>query len=287
MTEAVQQTCLTRTGVVDTTRPNMARVYNYSLGGKDNYDVDRIAWERVTAVAPRMDNLHRMNRAWLARVVRYVAQYTDVVQFLDLGAGLPDFSNTHDFAQEADRCSEVRVVYVDSDPVCVAHGRAVLERNDCVHYVPGDLTDPDQIWGKSDARVYLDLDLPVCLLLTGVLHNLADDQRPGDLMDRYAQLLPKGSYIALTHYIDPGPYDHEKHRLARTYEQALRDCGLPGSFRTRAQILDLFGGLELVTPGLVGLEDWWPAGPPRELAPAEYLMVGGLAYKARMPLRVV
>ncbi|MFI5716031.1 SAM-dependent methyltransferase [Nocardia sp. NPDC051750] len=164
---------------VDTTRPNVSRVYNYSLGGKDNYPVDREAWKQISEVAPHMMNLHRMNRAWVARAVRYAAQNIGIDQFLDLGAGLPDFRNTHDFAQEWDH-RDVRVVYVDNDPVCVAHGRGLLERNDCVHYVPGDLTEPEQIWENSDARVYLELERPVFLLVSGVLHHLGDDQRPGE-----------------------------------------------------------------------------------------------------------
>ncbi|MEV0361342.1 SAM-dependent methyltransferase [Nocardia fusca] len=274
---------------LDTGRPNLARVHNYSLGGKDNYGADRAAWEQITEVAPQLGNLHRSNRFWSARAVRYVAQCTGVDQFLDLGAGLPDAMNTHDFAQEWGR-HDVHVVYVDSDPVCVAHGHAILERNERVHYIAGDLTEPEQIWETSDARIYLDLHRPICLIMTGVLHHISDDDGPGVIAARYAQLLPAGSYVAITHYIDPGPFDPEKHRLARDTEQVFLDSGLgSGWFRTRAQILDLFGGLELVPPGLVALDDWWPEGPSRQLAAAEHLMVGGLAYKARagMPPRAV
>ncbi|WP_280402639.1 SAM-dependent methyltransferase [Nocardia carnea] len=271
------------TNGLDTERPNLARVYQNSLGGKDNYPVDRKAWEQISTVTPHLGNLHRMNRSWAGRVVRSAAQNAGIDQFLDLGAGLPDYRNTHDFAQEMD--STVRVVYVDSDPLCVAHGRALLERNDCVHYVPGDLADPEQIWEKSEARVYLDLDRPLCLLLSGVVHHISDDRRPGNIMAHYAQLLPAGSYIAVSHYLDPGPMVPALHSLARDVEQAFLDSLGTGWFRTRAQILDLFGGLELVPPGLVGLQDWWPLGPNRQLEPAEHLMVGGLAYKARSGAR--
>ncbi|MFD4406987.1 SAM-dependent methyltransferase [Nocardia sp. NPDC058499] len=280
MTEVVRTTRLHFPVGLDTSRPSIARVYDYSIGGKDNYRIDAQAWRRITDVARGFGEVHKMNRAWLARVTRYLAQSVGLTQFLDLGAGIPAVMNTHQFAREW-RCRDMRVVYVDHDPVCVAHGRALLEDNETVHYIPGDLADPDQILQSSAARVYLDLDLPVGLLLTGVLHHLLTGRdRPAQIVARYIDLLPVGSYVAITHYYDPGPADPQGRRLVRELELAFLDSGLgPVRFRTKAQITELFGGLTLVEPGLVELDDWWPSGPSVPRNPEERLIVGAVAYK--------
>ncbi|MGI5216239.1 SAM-dependent methyltransferase [Nocardia sp. CA-290969] len=280
MSEAVRTPATRRPAVaVDVTRPSIPRVYNYSLRGKDNYSVDILAWRAITDIAPNFGYVHLRNQAWLARATRFLAQNAEIHQFIHLGAGLPAFRNTHQYAQEWDR-TDVHVLYIDSDPVCVAHGQVLLAAEN-VRYLPGDLTNPEEIL-KSSCRGYFDLDRPIALLLTGILPHIGDDQQPAEIMTRYANLLPAGSYIAITHYLDPGPADPERHSLARELEKAFLGGLGSGWFRTREQILDLFAGLKLVHPGLVELDDWWPEGPSgHERTAPETLMVGGIAYKRR------
>ncbi|WP_327151166.1 SAM-dependent methyltransferase [Nocardia sp. NBC_01329] len=262
----------------DTDRPSIPRVYDYSLGGKDNYEVDRSAFERIRRIAPRQGDVHHMNRRWLARVVRSLAEGAAVQQFLDLGAGLPTRDPLHVVAQECGR-KDVEVVYVDNDPLCVAHGRVMLERNENTHYLPGDLTDAAAI--LDDAGRYLNMREPIAVLLGAVLHHLDDDHDPAGVVSRYIELLPAGSYVAITHYCDPGPGDAELHELAGQLEKAHtgEEFG-SGRYRSPQHIRELFGSLDLVEPGLTPLDEWWPQGPPvRTKAPEEHLILGGLGRK--------
>ncbi|MGW5381396.1 SAM-dependent methyltransferase [Nocardia sp. NPDC003963] len=261
----------------DTDRPSIPRAYDYSLGGKDNYAVDRSAFDRIRRIAPRQGDVHLMNRSWLARVVRSLAECAGVPQFLDLGAGLPTRDPLHIVAQECGR-REVKFVYVDNDPLCVAHGRAMLERNENTHYLPGDLTDTAAT--LDDAGRYLDLRQPIAVLLGAVLHHLGDDDAAG-VVSRLIDRLPAGSYVAITHYHDPGPGRPELHDLARRIERAYTEEEFgPGRYRSREHIRDLFGSLDLVDPGLTALDQWWPQGPPtRATAAEEQLILGGLGRK--------
>ncbi|MFQ6227754.1 SAM-dependent methyltransferase [Nocardia sp. NPDC002869] len=264
---------------VDTTRPSIARVYDYSLGGKDNYAVDRAAFDLVLAVAPRQREVSRMNRHWLRRVVRYLAGPAEIVQFLDIGAGLPTAVNTHQVAQQENR--NARVVYVDNDPLCVAHGRALLEQNENTHYVCGDLLEHGTLLENPAVADYLEPDRPIGLIVCGLLHHIADGLDPAGVMREYTRRLPAGSYVAATNFWDPADENPELHVLARRLEHAFTGLGLgSGWYRTREQQLEYFAGLELLAPGLVELEGWWPPGPPtRRQLPEERLILGGLGYK--------
>jgi hypothetical protein len=262
----------------DITRPSIARVNDYSLGGKDNYDVDRAAFERVLAVAPQQREVSRMNRDWLYRVVRYLAGQAGIDQFLDVGAGLPAVVNTHEVAQLGNRTA--RVVYVDNDPLCAAHGRAILAQNAFTHFVCGDLLEQGTLLAHREVLRYLELDRPVGLIVCGLLHHLHDALDPAGVMREYIERLPRGSYVAISHFWDPAGEDPELHRLAARLQRALVDGGLgSGWYRTREQIRAYFCGLELLEPGLVHLDDWWPAGPALQARPPEALMLGGLAHK--------
>ncbi|WP_063058730.1 SAM-dependent methyltransferase [Nocardia sienata] len=262
----------------DTDRPSIPRVYDYSLGGKDNYEVDRSAFERIRRIAPRQGEVHIMNRRWLTRAVRSLAEGAGVRQFLDLGAGLPTRDPLHIVAQECGR-GDAEFVYVDNDPLCVAHGRVMLERNANTHYLPGDLTDPAATMDKVGR--YLNLRQPVAVLLGAVLHHLGDDHDPAGIVARYIDLLPAGSYVAITHYCDPGPGHPELHELARALERAQMEEEFgSGRYRSPEHIRALFGSLDLVEPGLTPLDEWWPQGPPvRAAAPEEQLILGGLGHK--------
>lgn len=273
----------------DTDRPSIPRVYDYSLGGKDNYEVDRSAFERIRRIAPRQGEVHLMNRRWLTRAVRSLAEGAGVRQFLDLGAGLPTRDPLHIVAQECGR-GDAEFVYVDNDLLCVAHGRVMLERNATTHYLPGDLTDPAATMDKAGR--YLNLRQPVAVLLGAVLHHLGDDDDPAGIVARYIDLLPAGSYVAITHYCDPGPGRPELHELARALERAqVEDAFGSGRYRSPEHIRALFGPLDLVEPGLTPLDEWWPQGPPvRAAAPEEQLILGGLGHKPgpRLePLRLI
>lgn len=282
-----------RTGVrepvgVDTTRASISRVYDYGLGGKDNYDVDRAGFEQVQRIAPRIGDVMRMNRRWLHRVVRFLAGPAAVDQFIDIGAGLPTFGNTHEVAQQEH--PGARVVYVDNDPVCNAHGRVLLERNEDTHIIPGDLLEPETL--LKNVEQYLHMSRPVAVIVAGLLHHVDDALHPAAVMRAYVDQLPPGSYLAITHFWDPLGEDEAGHALARRLETAFVEMsGLnSGWFRSRGQILEYFGGLGLIAPGLTELETWWPSGPPpRPRLPEEHLMLGGVAHKpdpAREPIRL-
>ncbi|WP_063034603.1 SAM-dependent methyltransferase [Nocardia grenadensis] len=273
-----------RTGVrvpvgVDTTRPSIARVYDYSLGGKDNYDVDRAAFEQIQRIAPRQGDVSRMNRRWLHRVVRYLAGPAAIDQFLDIGAGLPTVGNTHQIAQQEN--PEATVVYVDNDPVCNAHGRVLLEQNENTHFVSGDLLEENTLLENKNVLQYLDMDRPIAVILCGLLHHVDDELEPARVMREYIARLPAGSYVAITNFWDPDDENPELHDLAVRLERAFTEMGLgSGWYRTRAEQLEYFDGLEIIAPGLVELEDWWPAGPAtRPRLPEEKVIIGGVGYK--------
>jgi hypothetical protein len=266
---------------VDTTRASIARVHDYSLGGKDNYAVDRAAYARVLEVAPHQGDVSVMNRRWLHRVVRYMAGRAGVDQFLDIGAGLPTAPPpVHEVAQSENRGATV--VYVDNDPVCNAHGRVLLEQNEDTHFISADFLEAGTLFENKDVRRYLELSRPVGVIVSGLLSHVDDALDPAAVMREYAARMPPGSYLAISHAYDPGDEDTAGHDLARSMERAFVDGGLgSGWFRTREQIGEFFGGLELIEPGLVPLNDWWPSGPVfRDPHPEECLVLGGVAVKA-------
>ncbi|MBF6085156.1 SAM-dependent methyltransferase [Nocardia cyriacigeorgica] len=263
---------------VDTTRASIARVYDVSLGGKDNYDVDRAAFEMILQAAPRQRDVSKMNRRWLHRVTRYLAGDVGIDQFLDIGAGLPTVGNTHEIAQSQN--PDATVVYVDNDPVCNAHGRVLLETNDRVRFVAADLTKPAELLGRLDVRRRIDFTRPLGLILCGILHHVDDALDPAGIVRHYIDALPAGSYLAITHFWNPNDGSGLAD-LAEYVERQFVEMGLgSGWYRTREEIAAYFGDLEMVEPGLVELDQWWPMGPPmREPYPEERLMLGGVARK--------
>lgn len=262
----------------ETTRASIARVYDHSLGGKDNYQIDRAAFTQIRRIAPRQGDVSRMNRRWMQRVMRYLAGTAGVDQFLDIGAGLPAVINTHEVAQLENRVA--RVVYVDNDPLCAAHGRAILAQNAFTHFVCGDLLEKGTLLEDREVLGYLELDRPVALIVCGLLHHLDDALDPVRVMREYIERLPRGSYVAISHFWDPAREDPAGHELAVRLQRAFVEGGLgSGWYRTREQIRSYFYGLELLEPGLVHLDDWWPSGPAVQDRPPEALMLGGVGYK--------
>jgi len=237
-------------GVFDPSRPHIARVYDYLLGGKDNFASDRAVGDQIIASMPTIQIGVQAQRALLGRVVRYLAGDAGVRQLIDIGSGLPTADNVHQTAQRIDPA--VRVVYVDNDPVVLAHARALLADNAATIVVAGDLRVPAGILWDTDVRSHLDWDRPIGLLLCGVLHHILDEEEPAGLVAQLCAALPPGSYVLIHHLLQSGD-------PAVADVQAALQQGLGrGKFRTWEEIRSMFAGLELVEPGLVLVPDWHP-----------------------------
>lgn len=263
---------------IDPTKASIARVYDAFLNGKDNYEIDREVLRRVQKVAPEAVLLGLDNRDFLIRVSRFVASQTGITQFLDCGSGLPTAENTHQVVQRIQ--PDARVVYVDNDPVVLAHGRALLEDNEQTHFSAADIFQPDQILNDQVVRRYLDFSEPIALFQLGTLHHYDGLRSPQSIMAEYIDALPSGSYVAISHFFDPETTP-ELSELARKMEHIFLHSPMgSGWFRTRAEIEGMFGGLELIDPGLVRCADWWPDGPQlKPLAPVQHCIVGAVGRK--------
>ncbi|MGH3773571.1 MAG: SAM-dependent methyltransferase [Pseudonocardiaceae bacterium] len=263
---------------IDTSKASIARVYDAFLNGKDNYEIDREVLRQVQQVAPEAVMLGTNNRDFLIRVTRFVASQTGITQFLDCGSGLPTAENTHQVAQRIQ--PESRVVYVDNDPIVLAHGRALLEENEQTHFSAADIFQPDQILNDEIVRKYLDFSEPIALFQLGTLHHYDGERSPQSIMAEYIDALPSGSYVAISHFFDPETAP-ELSELARKMEQVFLHSAMgSGVFRTRTEIEGMFPGLELVDPGLVRCADWWPDGPRiKPLDPIQYCIAGAVGRK--------
>lgn len=248
---------------IDPTRPSIARVYDGFLGGKNHYAVDREVMDRILTVVPEAADIARSNRAFLARVCRHLAGRRRVTQFLDCGSGLPTSENTHQIVQKVN--DEAITVYVDNDPVVLAHGRALLEDSEVSFMAEADIFKPSEVLDHQVVNRFLELDQPLALLHIGTLHHLEGDSAP-DVMREYIERLVPGSYVVISHFFDPQvPQCTE---VARRIEDILVNGPLgAGRFRTRAQIEAMLPGLELLKPnattepGVVPCYRWWPQGP--------------------------
>jgi hypothetical protein len=235
-----------------TDRPHPARVYDYLLGGKDNFAADRAAAEKGLAANPDSRIPPRENRLFLGRVTRFLAEQ-GIDQFLDIGTGIPSAPNVHHVAQEIN--PSARVVYVDNDPIVLAHARALLTSHPSgrTDYIDADLRDVDSILESPVLKDALDLDRPVALLLIAILHFVGDDDDPWAIVERLLAALPSGSYLAMSHLTgDFRPEAWEK--IAEVY----RRQGVTMKVRARPDIERFFTGLELVDPGLQVLPAWHP-----------------------------
>jgi hypothetical protein len=248
---------------VDPTRASIARVYDAALGGKDNYEIDREVLQRVARIAPEVNDLAWSNRNFLTRAVRFLSDQGGIRQFLDCGSGLPTAENTHQIAQRID--PEARVVYVDNDPVVIAHGQALLTDNDFTHFVSADIFQPNDVLNSEMVQRHLDFSRPVALLHVGTLHHYTKDNG-GELMKEYIDALPSGSFVAISHFFDPET--PELSPLARKMEEVFIHSPMgSGMFRTRDEIMAFLPGLEIVSPGPAKPGDlelsdlWWPDGP--------------------------
>ncbi|MFJ3202382.1 SAM-dependent methyltransferase [Streptomyces sp. NPDC086989] len=240
---------------IDISVPSVSRIYDYYLGGSHNFEVDRQAARRAMEFLPGLPKIMQANRAFMRRAVRYaVAQ--GVTQFLDIGSGIPTFGNVHEIARAAS--PEARVVYVDHDPVAVAHSRAVLAGDEHTGIVAADLRKPHDILAAPEVARLLDLERPVALLLVAVLHFLEDADDPHAAVAQLRDALAPGSLLVLTHASYEGiPLSEE---VAAGTVGVYRDIRNPLVMRSGEQITRFFDGFELVEPGVVSMPLWQPEG---------------------------
>ncbi|HLI36715.1 MAG TPA: SAM-dependent methyltransferase [Streptosporangiaceae bacterium] len=239
----------------DTSVAHPARIWDYWLGGKDNFAADRAAAEKVLEVSPVVARIARADRAFLAQVVQYLVAEAGIRQFLDIGTGLPTANNTHEVAQRA--APQSRIVYVDNDPIVLAHARALLtsDPRGATAYIDADLRDVDAI--LTQAARTLDLSEPVAVMLLAVLHFIPDAEDPYAITARLMDALPSGSYLALTH---AAAGESETDPVTEGAGRYNEHSSVPLTFRTREEVAAFFGGLELVGPGIVPLGRWHPPG---------------------------
>jgi hypothetical protein len=264
---------------IDTSRPHTARVYDYFLGGKNHFEADREMAARLTRDWPAVAVAAREQRAFLGRVVRYLAAEAGVRQFLDIGTGLPTVNNVHDVAQSV--APESRVVYVDDDPLVLAHARALLTSTPegRTAYVHADLRDPKAILSEPAAREVLDFTKPIALILVGILHFIPDEAEPGEIVASLLDALPQGSYLAASHITT----DHDPDHVAAS-ERTSRGAGVPARFRDSCEFAHLaFRDLELVPPGVVPVPEWRPDSVGPRPAPAQVSVYVGVGRKGRLP----
>jgi hypothetical protein len=236
--------------------PSPARIYDFLLGGKDNYPADRDAAHELLAAVPDARMFAQQNRAFLRRAVKYMATEAGIRQFIDIGTGLPTEGNVHELARQA--AAGARVVCIDNDPVVLAHGRAMLHGVDDTAIIQHDLRDPGGILADPDLGKLIDFAQPVGLLLVAVLHFISDEENPAGLIGQLMDALPPGSHVALSHATaDSRP---ESTQGEKVYERATAQARA----RTREQVQALIAGFELVEPGLVWAPLWRP-DPDTEL----------------------
>jgi hypothetical protein len=261
---------------INTAVPNPARIYDYLLGGKDNFPADREVADQVLAIAPVARDIVEDNRAFLRRVVRYLTREAGIRQFIDLGSGLPTQGNVHEIAQA--EAPEARVVYVDNDAMVVTHSRALLAGDNTVA-IQGDLRQPESVLEQREVRELVDFGRPVALLLLAMLHFVPDDEDPFGIVARFRDALPPGSHLAISHGtrdipsrpdLSPGEMAEMGAKVERLYQ--LTTASLVT--RTRTEVERFFDGFDLLDPGVVEIQRWRPDGDSSLLPGGFYGGVG-------------
>jgi S-adenosyl methyltransferase len=263
---------------LDVTTPNVARVYDAFLGGKDNFAADREVVSFALQVTPDAPLGALANRAFLRRVVGYLTARAGIRQLVDIGSGLPTQGNVHEVAQDAS--PGVRVVYADSDPVVRAHAQALMATDPGTLFVTADLREPETILDNPAVREFIDLGQPVGLLLFAILHHINDDEDPAGIVARLRAALAPGSYLAISSFCMPGPEHPEDAAKTAAMEKLFNEKLGTGRWRAHEEILAWFGDWELLEPGLVPLPEWRPdaVGSIRRDA-THHGFVGGVARK--------
>jgi O-methyltransferase involved in polyketide biosynthesis len=242
---------------IDTSVAHPARVYDYWLGGKDNFAPDRALGDAIMAAVPTIRLMARANRAFLGRAVRYLAGEAGIRQFLDIGTGIPTVGNTHEVAQEV--APDARVLYVDNDPIVLAHARALMTSHPAgaTAFIQADLREPQKILADPAVAATLDLDRPVALMLVAVLMYFRDEEDPRAMVSELVDALPSGSYVAVTH----PTADFNPAEMAGAVA-AAEHGGVTLVPRSRAETEAFLAGLDLVEPGVVPVLAWRPDSEP-------------------------
>ncbi len=258
---------------LDVTTPNIARMYDYFLDGKDNFAADRDAAEKLIAMMPQLPVIARANRAFLRRVVRVLATDYGIRQFIDVGTGLPTMGNVHEVARQA--APDTRVVYVDNDPVVCCHARALLSASR-TQIIEADLRRPDEIIGHPLVRELIDFAEPFALMFLSVLHFVPDEDGPQEIIARFREVMAPGSFLAISHgTVETRPDDPRAMLSTEVYSQA----SAPLSLRSIESVRGFFDGFELIEPGLVWISQWRP-GPFERITGVGETLRGGVARKA-------
>ncbi|WP_225447992.1 SAM-dependent methyltransferase [Streptacidiphilus sp. P02-A3a] len=261
--------------LIDTSVPHSARMYDYFLGGKDNFAVDRAAGDRVIQYLPSVRSTVQANRRFLGRAVRFAAQQ-GIRQFLDIGTGIPTVHNTHQAAQAVN--PDAHVVYVDNDPIVLVHARALLRgtTQGRTAYVEADFRDPQTILDSPQAKELLDFTQPIALMVVSLLHFFPDSEGPDEILNGLKAVLPPGSALILSH----ATADFTPPDVAEAVIKTYTSSGMNLTSRNHAEILRFFDGLELVSPGLVPVHEWNPEEEADlTLDRAENAGYGGVALK--------
>jgi hypothetical protein len=260
---------------INTSEPHPARIYDYFIGGTNNFAADRDTAAEVLRRSPAAHIAARENRAFLGRAVRYLTAEAGIRQFLDIGSGLPSTSNVHEVAQGI--APSARVVYVDNDPLVLAHARVLLTSapEGRTAYIHGDLRDPAAILSHPDTRAVLDFGQPVALILVAILHFTPDEFKPAEIIATLVDALPPGSYLVASHLTT----EHDPVATSAG-QQAMREAGMTMQKRDSGVFAGLaFSGLELVPPGVVLASEWRPAGTGPRPRPSEVNCYAGVARK--------
>jgi hypothetical protein len=264
---------------VDTSRPSVARVYDCLLGGDDNFLADQHMVAQLLLTAPAAPRHAHNNRAFLRRVVHFLAAEAGVRQFLDIGSGLPSRGNVHEAAR--DITASARVVYVDNDPMVLAHGRALLEGEPAATIISGDIRQPEAILASPQVRQMTESGRPLALMLCAILHHLTDEENPGGIAAALCEALPPGSYLAISHLCNPGSEPPGYAEGIAKAEELWSETRLTLRFRDRDEIVAYFGDFELAEPGLVPLPEWRPSPrASRYEVIGHHSLIGGVARKA-------
>jgi S-adenosyl methyltransferase len=251
---------------IDVAKPNVARLYDYFLGGDHHYAADRELARRLLQSEPNARELVRHNREFLGRAVRFMSE-AGIRQFIDLGSGIPTQENVHEIAQQVNPAA--RVVYVDIDPVAVAHGKQILRGNPFATVINEDFRRPAAVVGNQAVRELIDLSQPVGLLMVAVLHFVPDSDDPAGVIAGFAERMAPGSYLAISH----ATHD-SKPNVAAEVVELYKSTTAPANTRTHAEILRFFDGFDLVEPGLVWVPLWRTSGPPPENPEQAWFYVG-------------
>jgi SAM-dependent methyltransferase len=264
---------------IDPSKPSIARVYDYLLGGKDNYAVDREIGDVFKRDLPGSVAIAFANRSALTRAVGEIVKTTGIRQFIDLGSGLPTADNVHQVAQRY--APETKIVYVDNDPIVLAHGRALLAENDNTTVIQADLREPKSVFENEDTLRLIDFGKPVGVIFSATLHHVNDDEDPAGIVRYWRDQVPSGSYFFISHFRSGNNPE------TREAEKVLQQTFGRGRWRTDAEIASLLDGLEILEPGIVPAPLWrpdqtdtpWNNSGERQLTVWEHLIAAALARK--------